>query len=66
MSRCSCTAFVNNLTRILQTAFIIGASSRIYRGPQAEPDDMGNVSYDLPVLLARLDHYTGFEQARLN
>ena len=28
--------------------------SRIYRGPQADPDDMGNVSYELPVQLARL------------
>ncbi len=133
----SCSAFVNNLTRILQTAFIVGAiflaqdfssltedlppsvaeiepvpavlevvaepgaepepqepvltervkhflnctyedyrithydecvegPSRIYRGPQAEPDDMGNVSYVMPVRLARLDDYTSFEQARLN
>jgi len=130
----SCTAFVNNLTRILQTAFIVGAiflaqefrsltedlpqavvefeteptaepapvfapepqesvltervkhylnctyedyrithyeecveaPSRIYRGPEAESDDMGNVSYDLPVRLASLDDYTSFEQAHLN
>ncbi len=133
----SCSAFVNNLTRILQTAFIVAAfllaqdfrslaedlpqsmaeiepvpavheaeaepgaepgpqapvltervkhflnctyedyrithydecvegPSRIYRGPQAEPDDMGNVSYDMPVRLARLDNYVSFEQARLN
>lgn len=130
----SCTAFVNNFTRILQTMFIVGAlclaqdfsslaedlpqalaefeteptavpapvfadepqesvltdrvkhflnctyedyrithyeecveaPSRIYRGPQAEPDDMGNISYDLPVRLASLDDYTSFEQARLN
>jgi hypothetical protein len=40
--------------------------SRIYRGPQAEPDDMGNVSYDAPVRLARLDDYASFEQVRLN
>ena len=119
----ACSAFVNNLTRILQTVFIVAAfllaqkfqsfvedkpyavaeidpapavyeaepaaepepqepvltervkhylnctyedyrithydecvagPSRIYRGPQAEPDDMGNVSYELPIRLARL------------
>jgi hypothetical protein len=130
----TCSAFVNNLTRILQIAFIVGAiflaqefrsltedlpqavaefeteptsepapvfapepqepvltervkhylnctyedyritrydecvegPSRIYRGPQADPDDMGNVSYELPIRLARLDDYTGFESAYLN
>jgi hypothetical protein len=35
----SCTAFVNNLTRI-------------YQRPQAKPDDIGNIPYDVRHLYA--------------
>ena len=41
--------------RITHYEECVEAPSRIYRGPQADPDDMGNVSYDAPVLLARLN-----------
>ena len=35
--------------------------SRIYGPPQADPDDMGNVLYNGPILLARLDNYVRVE-----
>ena len=35
--------------------------SRIYGPPQADPDDMGNVLYKGPILLARLDNYVRAE-----
>ena len=42
------------------------APSRIYQRPQARPDDMGNLPYDMPVRLARLDDYTTLDGVREN
>lgn len=36
--------------------------SRIYRGPQAEPHDIGNVPYDMPIRFASLNDYSTFER----
>jgi len=59
-----CTKFVDNLTLFLRNAHYddcVKDPSRIYVSPYADPDDTGQVTYDAPVLYARLDAYTNVE-----